>query len=301
MRRLATSALGFAVVLAALPGRADPQSAPLAQALFEEGQRLILAHQVHEACEKFAASLRIDPALGTLLNLADCHEREGKTASAWTEFALVASRATQRNEAERASYATSHHDALEGKLARVVLDVTRSPRLEAISVDGAPLVREAWNVPVPLDPGDHAFAFSAKRKHTETLVVHVPEGPSRTPVVAPDLVDEQVATPPTSNTTRLLGFVIGGVGVVGVGIGTFYGIRTFSLKSDASKDCNGAVCGASGYASGTDAQTSATISTVAFGVGLAALAVGTWFVLRSGGSGPQVSAGLGSISVRGAF
>ena len=52
---------------------------------FNEGKRLMDAGDTAAACAKFAHSQELDPKLGRLLNLAFCHEQQGKTASAWSE------------------------------------------------------------------------------------------------------------------------------------------------------------------------------------------------------------------------
>jgi uncharacterized protein HemY len=56
-----------------------------AEALFAEGRRLMSSGNYATACQKFAASQKLDPALGTSLNLADCYDKSGRTASAWAE------------------------------------------------------------------------------------------------------------------------------------------------------------------------------------------------------------------------
>src|SRR5579883_366085 len=53
-----------------------------ATALFNEGRRLANQGRYNEACPKFAESQRLAPSGGTLMNLAECYERTGRTASA---------------------------------------------------------------------------------------------------------------------------------------------------------------------------------------------------------------------------
>src|SRR6478735_9605838 len=56
-------------------GAASPTDQAKAEALFDEGRRLLAAARFAEACPKFAESQRLDSALGTLLNLGDCYEK----------------------------------------------------------------------------------------------------------------------------------------------------------------------------------------------------------------------------------
>ena len=72
-----------------------------AEALFAEGRRLMSSGDYKTACPKFAASQKLDPGLGTSLNLADCYEKLGKTASAWAEFRDAAAAAHRVGSKER--------------------------------------------------------------------------------------------------------------------------------------------------------------------------------------------------------
>jgi RNA polymerase sigma factor (sigma-70 family) len=63
------------------------------------------------ACPKFAESYRLDPAAGTLVGLALCNEGEGKSASAWAEFLLVAREAKKSGRRPRAARARARGEA----------------------------------------------------------------------------------------------------------------------------------------------------------------------------------------------
>src|SRR6185503_16570996 len=98
-----------------------------AEALFEEGRKLLAAGEVRAACPKFAESYRLDTALGALLNLSTCHEREGRTATAWSEFRQAETEAASLRDEARRKLAADHAAALEPKLARLVVSAPRRP------------------------------------------------------------------------------------------------------------------------------------------------------------------------------
>ncbi len=109
-----------------------------------------------------------------------------------------------------------------------------------------------------------------------------PAPPEATPTPAKPMDPE--GPEPSSSTAHTLGWVSLGVGVVGVGVGSYFGLRTFSKKSDADSHCGRAIgqsdatlCDAQGVDLRNQAHTAATISTVGFAVG--AVGVGAGIVL----------------------
>src|SRR6185436_12399932 len=84
LRRTAfLTTLFFSASALAEPTAADKS---LATQLFKEGRALVDQGKVAEGCRKLEESQRLDPGGGTLLNVALCHEKEGRTATAWAEF-----------------------------------------------------------------------------------------------------------------------------------------------------------------------------------------------------------------------
>lgn len=288
----------------AMPARA--QDSATAQALFDQGKALMAAGNYAEACPKLEESQRLDPGGGTLLALGLCYEGWGKTATAWADFNLALSQARKDARPERERAAEDHIHALEPKLSKLTITVSQSPAGLQVTRDGTALGSAEWGTPLPVDPGQHVIEATAPGKKTWSTKIDV-EGPgSSTEVTIPILEDAPAPTPtsapaaenhePVSNapaapvppqttlssdggTQRIVGLVLGGAGVVGIALGSFFGAQSFSHWSDAKNACPNAACpsasaAATGNSAANDAKTAADISTVAFIAGGVALAAG---------------------------
>ncbi|WP_394841626.1 PEGA domain-containing protein [Pendulispora brunnea] len=315
VRSITVAALLLASVAAATPVRAQSSSAP-AEALYREGQRLMAAGDVHNACIKFAESQRLEPATGTLINLAGCHEKEGKTASAWAEYVEATATAARSGQRDREKYAKERAEALEKKLRTLVVAAATAPQGTEVKLDGLPFGSGAIGTPLPVDPGEHEVTVSAPRKKTWTQRVNLEPGPGTTRLDVPPFEDmpaekPAVAAAPQSQETatsndvdleavrtarqkRTIGLVVGGAGVLALGAGVFFGLRAKAFDDKSGREHDSAVrYGAQGDIANTDVQnkaatddynsakTSQTIAIVSGAAGAVALGVGIYLFATS--------------------
>jgi hypothetical protein len=172
----------FAALLVSAASRAQPSpDAARADALFTEGQGLMEAHRVREACAKFEESQRLDPTLGTLLNVADCHAQDERTATAWREFTQALSLAIAKGRHERERFVRTQLAELEKRLSFVRLEPAPSPatRMDRVVLDGAELSPDVWGNEFPIDPGPHVFVVHASGKRERRVDFVAGRGPAR--------------------------------------------------------------------------------------------------------------------------
>lgn len=285
-----------------------------AEALFDQGVRLMKQNSFSDACPKLEESERIDPAVGTLLYLGECYERVGKTASAWATFREAASLANNMNQADRARVAANRAQELEARLSRLSIEL--SPEVARIS--GVVVKRgtqrlepSLYGTPLPVDPGEYNIEVSAPGYETWTTPIKVESGGASASVRVPGLVKrpEEAAPPPAAHpqtgpsndsalrppstapakhglsTGQTLGLVVGGVGVIGLGLGTYFGVRAISKNSDAEGYCNAqSLCAQTGLDLTDKAKKDASASNIAFAAGGALVAIGGIVFLSSGSS-----------------
>jgi hypothetical protein len=153
----------IAVVALLVGSAASAYADPTAEDLFRQGREAARRGAFAEACKLFAASQDIEPRTGTLLNLGDCLDHLDLTASAWEAFVAAHELATARRDAARAGEARRRSRALEPKLARLTIIVAAGHERKGMEVrrDGKVFDRKRWNVPVPIDPGEHTIEARA--------------------------------------------------------------------------------------------------------------------------------------------
>jgi hypothetical protein len=301
---------------ARMAGAADPSAATAAtaQALFDDARRLFDDGRVREACEKFGASEKIEPREGTLLNLALCHQKEGKTATAWIEFIAARARARSEGLAERERFATEHIDALAPTLVRLRLVVAAEARVPGLNVtlDGEKVLDAAWGTDMPVDPGPHRLEASAPGRvgwrrnvevgdHADHPVVVV-EIPSLSPAADPSPVHgspDVAQARSRSNGQRVLGFSILGAGAAGVVVGSIFGVAAIGKSHDAQSACSSTGCGPTAQSLHQEGLQDAWISDFAIGGGLVAAAVGAYLVLSAGPTGANPPALRAAFTGRG--
>src|SRR5262249_45305407 len=140
------------------------------------------------------------------------------------------------------------------------------PELE-VKEDGSVVGRAVWGSPAPIDPGAHTVTASAPGKRSWTAAVQIKANGALTRLEIPPLESEAATTtppspvpvstkaspdrapPPASDTSstsgstqRLLGWITGGVGVVGLGVGMAFELRRSSKLSERDGLCPTNVC-----------------------------------------------------------
>jgi tetratricopeptide (TPR) repeat protein len=297
---------------------AQSSNAALAEALYEQGRELMERREYEAACEKFRHSQKLDPAGGTLLNLSTCLENLGKFASAWSSYKEALAAARRDGRADRARFIEEHLTELQPKVSHVTLRVPESRRVAGLSVklDGVELESAAWDIPMPIDPGLHRISASAPGKQPFEKEIRIGSVADTQVVEIPDLADDssavdsgtstpapaaQARTDVTSaaSSSRTLGYVLGAVGIVGVGVGSYFGVRAFSEWDRRNELCSPR-CSQEAVEAYEQAESAATISSIGIGVGLVAVAVGAYFVLSSSATAGEVAA-RPPRSVRGLF
>ncbi len=297
-------ALAAACLLGTVRAHAEGTNMAAAEALFNEGRKLLEAGQTAEACRKLAESQRLDPSSGTLLNLASCHEQQGKTASAWAEYLSAARLAKAQGRDDRAMAAQQRADALEPQLSYLTLDAPQAPAGLEVKRNGEPVRPAELGARIPIDPGEYTLSATAPGYEPWEQTVTVDPGSDHQTVRVPPLApaaqsadptptdpgvagadpepeplprDKTPDTPPETDRSSppIAGYVIGGTAVVLTGVGAVFGVKALNSYAEAEDACKSHTdCSETAMSLRDEAGNRALVADVGVGLGVVGMAVG---------------------------
>jgi hypothetical protein len=283
------------------PNAADVSAA---RALGQEGVKLADAGSCPEAIDKLARAEKMFHAPTTLARLGECQVLTGKLVEGTENLNRVV-RETLPATAPPAFVQAQDRakkvlaDA-KPKIAKLKIAVAAPPDAQlVVKVDGERVPVANLNTNRPMDPGAHVVEASApgfklasaKVKLAEGGVDSValtleidPDAPKAAPVGVPATAGP-VAPAAEAGRSRAPAYVALGLGAVGLGVGTVFGILAIGKKNDLDSACNPSkVCGKAQQDTIDSGTTFATVSTVGLGVGIVGVGVGTYLLLTSGPS-----------------
>jgi len=187
------------IVLAVLHSTALAQpTGAQAETLFKRGRELMAGGEYAQACASLEASQKLEPSTATLVNLADCREKNQQYATAWGLY-LQAERelrgVTDVNGSKVRELVKTRAATLEPRLSKLTIKVPGASHISQLEIlrDNDRVELGAWNQALPVDGG--TFKISARapdRREWSTTVTLAPEGDAQD-VAIPALV---ASTPP---------------------------------------------------------------------------------------------------------
>jgi hypothetical protein len=276
---------------------------------------MMVEQRYAEACEKFAQSQELEAQVGTLMNLALCHEQVGKLATAYLEYNDALALSLRASDTARVILVRQRLAVLEPRLARVTITVEEpktSPGLW-VKLDGVSLGSSAFNMPIPVDLGRHEVEAGAHGKLTVRIELQVDKAGTVFPARVPALVemplkftdpnasrararvitsiDEATESTPAairsddghrgnSRASMIAGASIG-VAAVATLVGTYFGIDAFSQWDVRNRHCTSQGCDEEAVRAKARAERSARMANLCLATGLVAAGIGLYVVVTA--------------------
>ncbi len=279
------------VAPAAHAGGADVS--PVAEALFRDGRAAAQRGDYGVAVAKFAESQRIEPSVGTLLNLAVAEEKAGRIATAWEHARAVLDELDLKDN--RRPTATSLFERLDARVPRLVLRFRgNAPNDVVVDRNGTALGAAVLGTPLPVEPGPQRITVRAAGHADARYTVLIVEGaradleialgaplsgaPSDVPVRAREPAFDVGSDRSGLRTLGIAALVAGGVSLV---VGTVTGGLAIARSNEVDRGCDATGCDSSVRDPAREGRTFATASTVTLVTGIVLGGGGLSLVLLS--------------------
>jgi hypothetical protein len=243
---LGALAVVLTTVVIAVPVQAQSTDPAAAEVLFREGRAAMEKRDFETACERFRDSQRLDPAAGTVLNLAVCEAQRGRIATAWALFREVEQSASADFQAEAKKRAA----ALLPRLPQLTLLLPETDEQgQPVKREGLALLRNGsevgasvLGVELPNDPGPQTFTLRIAGREESITTVTMKEGEKLSLTLKLGAPKPEQAADSDVPGLAIAGFVVGGAGLASLGAAIATGVAmldrgTCFKTEDVSPSC----------------------------------------------------------------
>jgi hypothetical protein len=298
----------LALLPAARANAQSPEAKTSAQDQFRQGRDALKKGDYATALKLFRKSQELLPTPGTLLNLANCEKELGLLASARQHFQQALAQLPD-SDADRIGFVKQSLAALELRIPRLQIKLASGGVAGArVMLDDAVVPSASLSTNLMVDPGKHVIVVSASNLPDRRYETTLEEGKSASITVEPGARESApapvvlakptppppAAPPPSTSGKRIAGFVLGSIGVAGLGAGAVTGVMALSKKSELEKECpNPMMCNSQGVAKASQGKTLSLVSTASLIAGGVAVGVGVILVVTGGNEEkPATTVGL---------
>jgi hypothetical protein len=296
----------------------------VAQVRFNKGRELFIANQFAPALVEFRAASELYESPNTRLYIARCERELGHAASAYVEYERAANEAADRAVSDprytsTRDVAKQEAGALEKKLAHVtVLAPAGLPEGTMITVNGAPLGPAGVGVAAPIDPGPVEVIAKANGYVTAKKTATAAAGESIEVKLKLEKEASSTSTNNTSTTTntntrtnndtpiivhdeprgpshglRNAGFVVGAVGIAGMGVFGAFAALAQTRFDQLKQQCGDVPCDPSLGPKIDEGQTFQNIANIALAAGGVLIVTGAIMIIAGvSTSRPQTTASI---------
>jgi len=316
-RVMAWAAAGsFLVASTSLHAGNTPPSAPAHEAArrFDQGVKLFEEGDFRAALIEFERAYAAVPNYRVLFDIAQCRFQLKEYAGALDAFEKYAAEGGSAISPERRKQLQSSVEELRGRVGYVKI-VSDEDGLD-VAIDDARIGTTPLASPVVVSAGRRKITGSKDGQSEVVRFVDVAsqetvsvtlQADRRVPVAPP--VDTTDASPPRQDGRSVVPVLVAfGIGAVGLGVGTIFGIAALGNKSSLDQTCVSNVCPASSQWLIDDSQRNALVSTISFAAGAAGVAAGTLLLVFNKAEDPRSSnrelnvfIGAGTAKVSGSF
>lgn len=273
--------------------QASAQGSAAAEALFRSAQKAAEQGDWVTACDRFEESNRLDPAPGTVLNIARCRERLEQWASAWENYRKAGELLPAGDR--RGRYAQSKAEELASRVPRLTLlppEVPDEVSDYTVLVEETEYAQASLGLPLPFDPGTLRILVQAPGRETFEVVVTLEEGAEveqrlelgaivtsdGPPVALEDAAPSQRTKSPHSAMPAIVAYTVGGLGAAAAAGGGIWAAVELPKVAD---NCNDGRCNQVGADASARGRSAMVVTGIGAGVAVVGATVGTIFWLRA--------------------